>query len=78
MAMRTRGGVLSSAIEFALLRAVRLVRGFRNGLTDNKRNSRLDSLHLGHVWSHSAFVRLFRNQNCREVRSRRSSAELRG
>jgi hypothetical protein len=41
--MRTRGEVLSGAISFALIRAVKVVRGLRKGLTDDERHAVGDS-----------------------------------
>jgi hypothetical protein len=41
--MSTRGEVLSRAISFALIRAVKVVRGLRKGLTDDERHAIADS-----------------------------------
>ena len=35
--MKTRGDLLASRIAFALIRAVKVVRGLRQGLTDDER-----------------------------------------
>jgi hypothetical protein len=41
--MSTRGEVLRMAISFALIRAVKVVRGLRIGLTENERHAVADS-----------------------------------
>jgi hypothetical protein len=40
--MRTRGQVLADAISFALIRACKIVRGLKQGLTDEDRHAVAD------------------------------------
>jgi hypothetical protein len=41
--MRTRGELLSSCISFALIGAVKVIRGLRHGITDQERHEVADA-----------------------------------